>query len=180
MKFTETAIAGVFLIEPEPHTDERGFFARTFCVREFEEHGLVSAIAQCSTSFNKRKSTLRGLHYQVAPHEEAKVVRCTAGSIFDVVVDLRSGSPTRNEWRSTELSASNRRMLYIPAGVAHGFQTMAADTEVFYQISASYVPSASKGVRWDDPALAITWPNSSGAIVSQRDREYPLLEDRGG
>jgi dTDP-4-dehydrorhamnose 3,5-epimerase len=175
MRFTELEIAGVYLIELEPHVDERGFFARTFCVREFEEYGLNTTIAQCSTSFNARRGTLRGLHYQVAPHEEAKVVRCTSGAIFDVVVDVRASSPTYAQWRSAELSARNRRMLYIPPGVAHGFQTIENDSEVYYQISTEYAVDASRGIRWDDPTLAIRWPLGENRIISQRDASFPLF-----
>jgi dTDP-4-dehydrorhamnose 3,5-epimerase len=175
VRFTQLEIAGAWLIEIEPHVDERGFFARTFCAREFAEHGLVATIAQCSTSFNAKRGTLRGLHYQVAPHEEAKVVRCTSGAIFDVVVDLRANMSTYRKWRSVELSASNRRMLYIPPGVAHGFQTTEDETEVFYQISTEYVADASRGVRWDDPSLAIEWPFPDSRIISQRDSSYPLM-----
>ena len=175
MRFTELEIAGVYLIEVDPQPDERGFFARTFCVREFEERGLITTIAQCSTSFNARRGTLRGLHYQVSPHEEAKVVRCTSGAIVDVVVDVRPSSPTFGKWRSAELSAVNRRMLYVPPGVAHGFQTTEDGTEVFYQISTAYVADASRGLRWDDPRLAIEWPLPDNRIISQRDSSYPLI-----
>jgi dTDP-4-dehydrorhamnose 3,5-epimerase len=175
VRFTQLEIGGAWLIDIEPHDDERGFFARTFCAREFAEHGLVTTIAQCSTSFNAKRGTLRGLHYQVAPHEEAKVVRCTSGAIFDVVVDLRASSATYGEWRSVELSARNRRMLYIPPGVAHGFQTTEDETEVYYQISTEYVADASRGVRWDDPALGIEWPPPDDRIISQRDSTYPSV-----
>jgi dTDP-4-dehydrorhamnose 3,5-epimerase len=177
MQFTELGIAGVYWIDLELHEDERGFFARTFCVREFEERGLSTLIAQCSTSFNARRGTLRGLHYQAAPHEETKVVRCTSGAVFDVVVDLRVSSPTRGKWESAELSGSNRRMLYIPPGVAHGFQTTEDNTEVFYQISTEYVPSAARGIRWDDPQLAIDWPLRDEKIISARDAAFPGLTD---
>ena len=175
MRFTELEIPGVYLIEPEPHMDERGFFARTFCVREFAERGLNTTIAQCSTSFNARRGTLRGLHYQVAPHEEAKVVRCTSGAIFDVVVDLRASSASYGKWRSAALSSSNRNMLYIPPGVAHGFQTTEDESEVYYQMSTAYAADASRGVRWDDPSLAIEWPLRERPIMSQRDLSYPLI-----
>jgi dTDP-4-dehydrorhamnose 3,5-epimerase len=175
VKFTESPIAGAFLIDVEPHQDERGLFARTYCAREFDEHGLVSTVMQCSTSFNAKRGTLRGLHYQAAPYEEAKLVRCTAGAIFDVMVDLRTDSATYRKWYGVELTASNRRMLYIPRGMAHGFQTIEDNVEVFYQISVDYVPEASRGVRWDDPILSIQWPERSAAILSERDRSYPLL-----
>jgi dTDP-4-dehydrorhamnose 3,5-epimerase len=175
MRFTALDITGVFLIDIEPHGDERGAFARTFCAREFAEHGLITSIAQCSTSFNAKRGTLRGLHYQDPPYEEAKVVRCTAGAVFDVVVDLRVNSPTYGEWRSAALTTSNRRMMYIPPGVAHGFQTTEDDTEVFYQISVEYAPSAARGIRWDDPHLAITWPLRDTRIMSQRDELFPAF-----
>jgi dTDP-4-dehydrorhamnose 3,5-epimerase len=177
MRFTELDIGGVYLIDLEPHMDQRGFFARTFCVREFAQQGLITAIAQCNTSFNARRGTLRGLHYQSAPHEEAKVVRCTSGSVFDVVVDLRPDSLTRGKWVSAELSGTNRRMLYIPPGVAHGFQTIEDNTEVFYQISTDYVSSAARGIRWDDPLLAIDWPLREERIISERDAAFPGLAD---
>jgi dTDP-4-dehydrorhamnose 3,5-epimerase len=176
MRFSKLDIDGAYLIDIEPHEDERGFFARTYCAREFQKHGLVATIAQCSTSFNTRRGTLRGLHYQAAPHEEAKVVRCTAGAIFDVLVDLRVKSPTNRRWQSAELSASNRRMVYIPPGVAHGFQTLEDNTEVFYQISVEYVASLSRGIRWDDPQLAIGWPLVNEKILSPRDAGFPQLD----
>ena len=172
MRFTQLEIAGAWLIDIEPHEDERGFFGRTYCVREFAEHGLVSTIAQCSTSFNAKRGTLRGLHYQAAPHEEAKVVRCTAGSMFDVIVDVRAESRTYGEWRGVELSAANHRMVYIPPGVAHGFQTTEDSTEVFYQISVEHAASASRGIRWNDPQLAIEWPSCDHRIISMRDAAF--------
>ena len=174
MRFTQLDIAGAYVIDLEPHRDARGFFARTFCAREYEKRGLVATFAQCSTSFNVRRGTLRGMHYQVAPHEEAKVVRCTAGSIVDVIVDMRAGSPTYARWCSTELTARNRRTLYIPPGIAHGFQTLEDDTEVFYQISLEYVPSAARGIRWNDPQLGIEWPICD-PVLSPRDAAFPDL-----
>lgn len=176
MHFRELDIGGAYMIDVEPNVDERGFFARTYCAREFEERGLVATIAQCSTSFNARRGTLRGLHYQAPPHGEARVVRCTAGAIFDVLVDLRVKSPTYRKWRSVELSSSNRRMVYVPPGVAHGFQTLEDDTEVFYQISVEYVASLSRGIRWDDPQLAIGWPFANDRILSPRDSGFPRLD----
>lgn len=173
MRFTELDLAGAYLIDIESHHDDRGFFARTFDAREFSECGLFATVAQCSTSFNARRGTLRGLHYQAAPHEEAKVVRCTAGAIFDVIVDIRPESPTYAEWRSAELTSENHRMLYIPPGFAHGFQTLEKNVEVFYQISVEYVPTAGRGIRWDDPALGITWPINDGVIISARDAAFP-------
>ena len=175
MLFTELAIGGAFLMDIESHRDDRGFFARTFCSHEFEERGLVSTIAQCSTSFNAIRGTLRGMHYQAVPHEETKVVRCTAGAIFDVIVDLRSESTTFGKWVGAELTALNRRMLYIPKGVAHGFQTIENNTEVFYQISTAFVRDAARGVRWDDPSLDIAWPFRDSRIISPRDESFPLV-----
>lgn len=172
MIFGEVSVPGAFLIEPEAMADERGFFARTFCVREFEAHGLNPRLAQCSTSFNRRAGTLRGMHWQAAPHREAKLVRCTAGAIYDVIIDLRSGSPAYKRWFAAELTAANRRMLYIPEGCAHGFQSLVDDSEVFYQISAFQAPDAAQGVRWDDPAFGVEWP-SADRIISARDRSYP-------
>jgi dTDP-4-dehydrorhamnose 3,5-epimerase len=169
--FQATAIPGAFIIELERHCDERGLFARTWCPREFKAHGLNPRLAQCSVSFNPRKGTLRGLHYQAAPHEEAKLVRCTRGAIFDVVVDVRPHSPTVRKWVSVELTADNRHMFYIPEGCAHGFQTLEDDSEVFYQISAFYYPESARGVRWNDPAFAIVWP-AEVRVISQRDRTY--------
>jgi dTDP-4-dehydrorhamnose 3,5-epimerase len=172
MIFTETKLKGAFIIEPERLEDERGFFARTWCQREFEAHGLNPRLAQCSISFNKRRGTLRGMHYQVAPYEEARLVRCTMGAIYDVIIDLRPHSPTSKHWISTELTAENRRMLYIPEGLAHGFQTLENNTEVFYQMSEFYHPDHARGVRWNDPAFRIVWP-SDVIVISDKDREYP-------
>jgi dTDP-4-dehydrorhamnose 3,5-epimerase len=173
--FTETRLPGVFIVEPQRLEDERGFFARSWCPEEFEAHGLDPRLAQCSISFNKKKGTLRGMHYQVAPHAEAKLVRCTMGAIYDVALDLRRESPAFRQWISAELTAENRKMLYIPEGLAHGFQTLTDDAEVFYQISEAYHPESARGVRWDDPAFAIEWPLPLTAI-SHRDSSHP----RGG
>lgn len=172
MIFTETALAGAWLVEVEPHRDERGFFARTFDEAEFARRGLRDRFPQCSVSFNARAGTLRGMHFQAAPHEEAKLVRCTAGAVFDVIVDLRPGSATRGRWVGVELSAANRRALYVPEGFAHGFQTLADDTEVFYQVSAAFHPESARGVRWDDPAFGVGWPAAERRILSERDRGY--------
>lgn len=172
MIFNPTAIPGVCVIEPERHEDERGFFARTWCQREFEERGLNSELAQCSMSFNKVAGTLRGMHYQLAPHAETKLVRCTRGSIYDVALDLRPSSDTFCRWFSIELTQSNHTMLYIPAGVAHGFQTLSDDTEVFYQISEFYHSESSHGVRWNDPAFRIRWAIPH-PLLSPRDASYP-------
>lgn len=175
MNFTGTPIAGAWLVEPQRHEDERGFFARVFDEQEFARRELCTHFPQCSVSFNARAATLRGMHYQAAPHAEAKLVRCTAGNLFDVILDLRPGSATERRWWGVELTAENRRALYIPEGVAHGFQTLADATEVFYQISRSYQPSASAGVRWDDPAFAIEWPAAVERTISARDRAFPLV-----
>jgi dTDP-4-dehydrorhamnose 3,5-epimerase len=175
MIFTETALKGVWRLTLQPTEDHRGFFARTWCEREFAAQGLVDRWAQCGISFNRRRGTLRGLHYQRPPHEETKLVRCTMGAIYDVVLDLRRDSPTFRKHVAVELSASNREMLYIPRGCAHGFQTLVDDTEIFYQISPAYAPDHAAGVRWDDPAFAISWP-CPDSILSERDRSYPSFE----
>ena len=172
MRFHPLSIPGAWLIEPEPAADERGFFARTFCARQFADRGLEIAIVQCGVSFNLRRGTLRGMHYQAAPHEEAKLVRCTRGAVYDVIADLRPGSPSFKQWVSTELSADNRRVLYIPEGCAHGFQTLIDDAEVSYEISAFYYPESARGVRWDDPAFRFHWPLPVEAM-SERDRLFP-------
>jgi len=168
MKFTETPLKGAFLIEPEQVDDERGFFARVFCEKEFAAHGLETRFVQCSVSFNLRKGTLRGMHYQTPPHVETKIIRCTGGSIYDVIVDLRRDSSTYNQWAAFELSATNYRLLYVPAGFAHGFQTLEDNCEVFYQISPFYVPGAARTVQWDAPELGIRWPMVP-SIMSERD-----------
>jgi dTDP-4-dehydrorhamnose 3,5-epimerase len=170
--FTETELPGAFLIEPEMHEDDRGFFARTFCRQEFEERGLNPRVVQCNVSFNKRKGSLRGMHFQTSPYAEAKLVRCTAGSIYDVIIDLRPSSSAFKKHLGVELSARNRKMLYIPEDFAHGFQTLEDDTEVFYQMSQYYSPKHSRGVRWDDPAFGISWPPGERIII-ERDRTYP-------
>jgi dTDP-4-dehydrorhamnose 3,5-epimerase len=172
MRFTETKVAGAFLIEPEPIADERGFFARAWSQEEFRAHGLASTLVQCSISFSRRKGTLRGIHYQAAPHEETKLVRCTQGAIWDVAVDLRRDSPSYLAWFGAELSAANHTMLYIPEGCAHGQLTLADDTEVYYQMSAPFVAEAARGVRFDDPAFGVEWP-APVEVVNQRDRTYP-------
>lgn len=172
MKFKEVRLPGVYLIEPEPIADERGFFSRTWCRREFASHGLNSALMQCNLSFNKKAGTLRGMHYQCAPFCEAKLVRCSMGAVYDVALDLRPESPTCWQWFATELNSQSRHMLYIPEGVAHGFQTLVDDSEVFYQMSASYHPECSRGVRWDDPLFNILWPIAQ-PVLSAKDRAYP-------
>jgi dTDP-4-dehydrorhamnose 3,5-epimerase len=173
MIFSETKLAGAFLIELEKFEEERGFFARSWSEREFAERGLESRLAECNISFNKKKGTLRGMHYQAAPHGQVKVVRCTLGSIYDVIIDLRIGSPTFKQWVGVELSAANRRMLYIPKDFAHGFQTLEDATEVFYQMSDYYFPENGRGVRWNDPAFGIGWPELDRMTIADRDRDYP-------
>ena len=172
MKFVETELKGAFVIEPDRLEDERGFFARTFCTDEFAARGLQRRFVQCSVSFNVLRGTLRGMHYQAAPHEEAKLVRCTRGAIYDAIVDLRRVSPTFRRWVGVDLSADNRRALYVPEGCAHGFQTIEDGSEVFYQISEMHHPAAARGVRWNDPAFGIVWPLRD-PIVSARDADYP-------
>lgn len=172
MIFTETQLKGSFTIDLEPIEDERGFFARSFCQKEFEKHGLNPRIVQCNVSYNKKKGTLRGMHYQVAPYEEAKLVRCIKGLIYDVIIDLRPDSPTYCQWFAVELTAEDYKMLYIPEGFAHGFQTLEEDTVVFYQVSAFYDPESARGVRWNDPAFGISWPDNVSVIL-ERDQQYP-------
>jgi dTDP-4-dehydrorhamnose 3,5-epimerase len=172
LNFLPTALAGAYIIDLEPQTDGRGFFARAWCQREFEQHGLNSRVVQCSVSYNRRKGTWRGMHYQEAPHEEAKLVRCTMGSICDVIVDLRPGSPTFKEHLTVILSAENRKMLYIPEKFAHGFLTLEDNTEVFYQMSEFHAPESARGFRWNDPYFGIRLPLEV-AVISERDRDYP-------
>jgi dTDP-4-dehydrorhamnose 3,5-epimerase len=177
MKFTPAALPGVWLIEPEIIGDERGFFCRTFCREEFAGRGIDFTVVQSNLSFNHRRGTLRGMHYQAAPHGEDKLVSCPRGAIFDVALDLRPGSPTFGRWCSAELNGDNHCALFIPSGLAHGFQTLADETLVQYQMSSRYRPEAARGARFDDPAFAIDWPLPVSA-VSQRDRSFPL--QRGG
>jgi len=173
MIFATTPLAGLFIVEIESHVDDRGLFARTWCEREFEAQGLETRLVQCSVSYNNLTGTLRGLHYQTAPYEEVKLVRCTSGSIFDVAVDLRPDSPTFGQHFAAVLSSTNRRMLYIPHGFAHGFQTLEDRTEVFYQMSEFYSPDHARGVRWNDPAFGIVWPSTEHRIMTDRDKTYP-------
>ena len=174
MRFVETELPGAFLVELEVSYDHRGFFARTWCGDEFSAHGLNPHLAQCNLSYNGKRGTLRGLHYQVTPHSEAKLVQCTAGSLFDVIVDLRPDSPHRGRWRSFELSNRGRRALYVPEGFAHGFQTLEDDTEVLYHVSAPFHPESARGLRWNDPVIDISWPIAD-PVISDRDRSHPLL-----
>jgi dTDP-4-dehydrorhamnose 3,5-epimerase len=173
MIFTETKLKGAFVIDIEPREDERGFFARSWCEDEFKEHGLNPRLAQCNISFNKKRGTLRGMHYQIDPFPEAKVVRCTMGAIYDVILDLRPESPTFKQWFAVELTVENRRALYVPEGFAHGFQTLVDNTEVFYQMSEFHHPECARGVRWDDLAFGIEWPVAISRI-SKADEKYSL------
>jgi dTDP-4-dehydrorhamnose 3,5-epimerase len=178
MKFTESRLAGAFLIELEPERDERGFFARSWSREEFTRRGLDAEFSECAISFNLRRGTLRGLHHQVAPFEEAKLVRCTAGAIYDVIVDMRPDSRTHRQWAAFELSAENRHLLYVPRGFAHGFQTLVDATEVFYQLTGPYSPEHARAIRWDDAGLGISWPATPERIMSVRDRGRSTGERR--
>lgn len=175
MKFNPTAIEGVYVIEIEPRRDERGFFGRAWCRREFEEHGLNPTVAQVNVGVSDRRGTLRGLHYQAPPHAEAKLVRVTRGAAFDVAVDLRPSSPTYTRWVGVELSESNLKMLYIPEGCAHGYLTLVDDTELVYQTSAFYEPAAERGANYADPAFGIEWP-APVEVISEKDRRWPWLD----
>jgi dTDP-4-dehydrorhamnose 3,5-epimerase len=176
MIFTETELPGAFVLDIEPRDDERGFFARTWCRRELEEHGLSTEIVQCNVAYNHVGGTLRGLHYQAAPHAEVKVVHCLRGAIYDVIVDVRPDSPSYLRWFGVELTAENRRMLYVPEGFAHGYQTLADDTETYYLVSAFHEPTAERGLRWDDPAFGVEWPPAERRIISAKDRAWPDYE----
>lgn len=172
MIFVETKLKGAYIIEPEKREDERGFFARSWCEKEFAEHGLNPHTVQCNISFNRKKGTLRGMHYQIEPCAEAKLVRCTQGAIYDVIIDLRPESPTFKQNIAEVLTAKNHKMLYVPEGFAHGFQALEDHTEVFYQMSGFYEPQFARGVRWNDPAFGIKWPIGE-PIILERDRTYP-------
>ncbi|MBN1877082.1 MAG: dTDP-4-dehydrorhamnose 3,5-epimerase [Anaerolineae bacterium] len=172
MIFTRTSFPDIWIIEPEKLQDERGFFARAWCEDEMRSYGLNTALVQCNISFSHRKGTLRGLHYQAFPHAEVKLIRCTRGAIYDVVVDLRPESPTFKKWMSVELTADNYKMFYIPVGCAHGFQTLSDDTEVFYQMSEFHHPECAGGVRWDDPAFSVKWPLDV-TVISEKDLCWP-------
>ena len=175
MIFQKTRLLGAYVIEPERLDDERGFFARTYCDREFADHGITFTCVQSNISYNRQKGTLRGMHYQLKPHAEAKLVRCTMGAIYDVIVDLRPGSPTYAQWIAAELTADNRKMLFVPEGFAHGFQSLVDNTETSYLMSAAYVAGSSAGILWSDPKLGIEWPLAH-PIMSERDRALPRLE----
>ncbi len=172
MIFQPSPLAGAYIIDLQPIEDHRGFFARAWCQQEFQQHGLESRLVQCNLSYNQTSGTVRGMHYQIAPHKETKVVRCVRGRIFDVIIDLRRDSPTYLHWFGIELSAENRRMLYVPEGFAHGYQTLEPDTEVFYQVSEFYHPGSEQGIRWDDPAIAVDWPLEP-TVISEKDKNYP-------
>ena len=172
MIFTDTKLAGAYLVELERNEDERGFFACNWSQREFAERGLVSEFVESNVSFSRKKGTLRGMHYQAAPHGQVKLVRCTAGAVYDAIIDLRRDSPTFKQWTAVELTAGNHLTLYVPLGFAHGFQTLTDDSEVTYQVSSVYHPESAAGVRWDDPAFGIRWPEGERVIIA-RDREYP-------
>lgn len=175
MIFIESKLKGAFVIEIEKLGDERGFFGRAWCKAEFESHGLNPNLVQSNISHNKRKATLRGLHYQVSPHKEAKLVRCTKGAICDVIVDLRPSSVTYKKWLAVELTESNHKMIYVPEGFAHGYQTLADNTEVFYHVSQFYDSGSERGLRWNDPALGIVWPLPL-KVISKKDASHPFLE----
>lgn len=172
MIFTETKLKGAFVIELDKRVDERGFFARSWCQQEFAERGLNPKLVQCNISFNRWQGTLRGMHYQIAPYEEAKLVRCSRGALYDVIIDLRAESPTAKQWFGVGLTAANGRMLYVPEGFAHGFQTLQDETEVFYQMAEYYHPECARGLRPNDPAFNIHWP-LPGTIIDDRDLQYP-------
>ncbi len=172
MIFTETKLKGAYIIDLQKLEDIRGFFARSWCQREFSEHGLNDRLVQCDISFNHKRGTLRGMHYQQSPYAEAKLVRCAAGALYDVIVDLRPDSPTYLQWISVQLSAQNRRAVFVPEGFAHGFQTLLDDTEVLYQMSEFYTPEAAGGFRWDDPLIKIRWPGKV-SVISPKDQSYP-------
>lgn len=176
MIFKETEISGSYIIEPEKFIDDRGFFARGYCEREFKNQGISFNIAQANIGYSKNQYTLRGLHYQAEPHREAKLVRCTSGALFDVIIDLRTESPTYKEWIGVELTEKKHTMFYVPEGCAHGYQTLEDNTEVFYMVSAFYAPDHERGVRWDDPAFNIEWKETKNMIISEKDRQWPDYE----
>jgi dTDP-4-dehydrorhamnose 3,5-epimerase len=171
--FEQTRLEGAFLVDLERREDDRGFFARTWCADEFADHGLVNRVVQANVSWNAKRGTLRGMHFQHPPHAETKLVRCTRGGIYDVIVDLRPDSETYKQWLGVELNAENRRALFVPEGFAHGYQTLVPDSEIVYQVSAAYAPQAEGGVRWDDPAFGIEWPDAGNALLSDKDRSWP-------
>ena len=175
MKFVETTLKGAFVVEIEKLTDDRGFFARSWCQKEFDDHGLNSRLVQTNVSFNRKKGTLRGMHYQIAPYQECKLIRCTRGAIYDVIIDLRLDSPTYKQWIGVELTADNYTMFFVPEDFAHGFITLMDNTEITYQVSQFYVPGAEKGIRFNDPTFNIQWPLEVG-VISDKDRTWPDFE----
>lgn len=175
MLFTQTPLAGAYVIEPERRTDERGHFVRTFCDNEFSEHGLETSFVQANAAWNTTRGIVRGLHLQVAPHEEVKVVRCTQGAVFDVIVDCRESSKTYLQWFGVELTAGNGTQLYVPKGFAHGYQVLQNDSELAYLVSTHYTPGAESGLRWDDPKIGIEWPITDNIDMSEKDTAWPLL-----
>jgi dTDP-4-dehydrorhamnose 3,5-epimerase len=177
VKLRALRLTGAYVVEPEVIEDGRGSFARTWCYQEFRASGLVVEFVQGNVTRNRLRGTIRGLHYQIAPHEEAKLVRCSQGRVYDVIVDLRDHSPTRWQWEAVELSAEDLQLLFVPAGFAHGYQTLTDDAELTYEMSQYYCAEAARGLRWDEPSLKIKWPIAS-AILSQRDREHPLVAPR--
>lgn len=178
MLFTETTLKGAFFVDLERRTDDRGFFARTFCAREFEEHGLKPAVAQCNLSFNQKKGTLRGMHFQIPPAAETKLVRCTQGAVYDVIIDIRPDSPTYMQYIGVELTAENRRALYVPEMFAHGYQTLTDNAEVMYQVGEFYTPGYERGLRYNDTAFNIEWPIPV-TVISAKDASWPLFEAAG-
>jgi dTDP-4-dehydrorhamnose 3,5-epimerase len=172
MKFTETKLKGAFVVEIEKLSDDRGFFARSWCQKEFEAHGLSSEVVQANVSYNRKKGTIRGMHYQIAPYQECKLVRCTRGAIYDVIIDLRLNSPTYRQWTGVELTADNYTMFFVPEDFAHGFQTLTDETEITYQVSQFYTPGSEKGIRFDDPTFDILWPLEV-TVISDKDRTWP-------
>ena len=175
MIFSEGPLSGPYVIDLEKHRDSRGFFARAYCQREFAEHGLAQDMVQTNVSFSEKRGTLRGMHYQNPPHQEAKLIRCTRGRLYDVIVDVRPGSDTYGQWMGVELSAESHRMFYVPEGFAHGFLTLEDETEAVYQVSAFYAPGAEQGLRYDDPALGIEWP-AAVRVISEKDRSWPAFD----
>jgi dTDP-4-dehydrorhamnose 3,5-epimerase len=176
MIFTETKLAGVLVLDPKRFEDERGFFAPAFSALEFESHGMAAHFVESNISYSRRRGTIRGMHYQAAPHGQAKLVRCTRGAVYDVVIDIRRDSRTYGQWFGVELTAESRRMIYLPADCAHGFQTLVDDAEVFYMVSSPYAPASGRGVRWDDPAFRVAWPDVDERVLIERDRSYQDFE----
>lgn len=177
MKFIQTPLNGSFLIEIEEIKDERGFFARTWNKQIFEKHGLNTNLEQCNVSYNKKKGTLRGMHFQISPYQEVKIVRCTKGRIFDVIIDLRSKSPTYKKWTSFELTEKNHKLIYVPEGFAHGLMTLEDDTEIFYQVSQKYMPEFERIIKWNDPTFNISWPMSP-KVISEKDKSAKFFTDK--